>query len=278
MRGRSGRGGRAVLAGLLVFGGATATSVVGATLPASAATVVHGDGHGGGAGASTSFPARRIGQAPVAPAGTVGQGALAATTAIHADVELLPRNPSALSNFATAVSTPGNPLYRHFITPSQFTSQFGPTATVVSATEKRLAALGLTVGRISANHLTLPVSGTATKFEQAFSTGFERYRIADGRLAFANTEAPLLSGNLAGSVQGVIGLDDVNVSKPLGLRPGVTPPQPKKASPDVDTGGPQPCPAAVAAAPGQDAVHGGPDRVGCTFSPTSTRLVTRAQA
>lgn len=240
---RIGKHCRSLLAASLVVGGAIGTSVVGGSPPASATSVVHGNAHGGGASSAAS-PARRIGRTPSVGAGAVSQGALADTTAIHADVELQPPDPSALASFATAVSTPGNPLYRHYITPSQFTRQFGPTTAAVSAVEKQLTARGLTVGRISANHLTLPVSGPAANFERAFSTGFERYRLAGGRSAYANTEAPLLPGTVAGNVQGVIGLDDLTVPKPLGLQRATTP-RPAKVSPHVVTGGPQPCSTAV---------------------------------
>ena len=63
------------------------------------------------------------------------------------------------------------------------------------------------------------MSGTAAKFEKAFSTSFERYRLAGQRIAYANTESPLFPGATAGDVQDVIGLDDLTVSEPVGLRP-----------------------------------------------------------
>ena len=43
----------------------------------------------------------------------------------------------------------------------------------------------------------------------AFSTTFRQYRVAGGRVAYANTSAPLIDGSIAASVQGVIGLSNL---------------------------------------------------------------------
>jgi hypothetical protein len=194
--------------------------------------------------ASPASAAKRMGQAPHVAAGAANLGALPATTALHADVELSPRDPAGLSSYATAVSTPGNALYKQYITPSQFTNRFGPTPAAVSAVEKQLAASGLTVGKISTNNLTLPVTGSASTFGNAFSTGFTRYRLADQRIAYDNTAAPLIPGTIAGYVQGVIGLDDLTQPEAVGLEPAEAP-RSTTASPHVVTGGPQPCASAV---------------------------------
>ena len=197
------------------------------------------------ASAATYSP-QRIGQAPHLVAGAKRLGALAGTTRIQVDVEILPRDPRALAAFADAVSTPRNPLYRHFIDTEQFASRFGPTATAISTVEKRLAADGLTLGKLTADHLTLPVSGAVATFEKAFSTEFERYRLPDGRVAYANTAAPLLSGTTARYIQGVIGLDDLTLPQPIRIEKA--PIDPRATSPHIVTGGPQPCSAASSAA------------------------------
>jgi len=129
---------------------------------------------------------------------------------------------------------------------------FGPTASAISAVESSLRADGLTPGPLSADHLMLPVTATADQLGRALSIGFDRYRLPSGRTAFANTEAPSFSGTAARYVSAVIGLDTLSQLRPLGLpRPATH--RPMRESPQVVTGGPQPCSAAVAAAPGQDA-------------------------
>jgi hypothetical protein len=193
-------------------------------------------------------PAARIGTVPSAPSGAKALTSPPPTTALNVDVVLQPRDPAALTQFATEVSTPGSALYRHYLAPGQFPSVFGPTDATIAAVETALRAEGLQPGTISADHLSIPVAATTGQLSHAFSIGFQRYQLAGGRVAYANTAAPLIPGSAAGLVQGVVGLDDLQVPQPLGLLP--SPQAPTTAStPQVVTGGPQPCTAAIDAAP-----------------------------
>ena len=197
--------------------------------------------------------AGRVGQAPVVGPRAVRLGALPGSTALHVDVALLPRDPSALAGYATAVSTPGSSLYRHFLARGEFAGRFGPSPAAIAAVSASLRSSGLSVGALSGDHFSLAVSGTAASLSRAFSTSFVRYRLASGRIAFANTEAPRFAGGVAQYVQGVIGLDSLYLPQRLDLsRPGSVPGT-AATSPHVVTGGPQPCSAAVAAGPDWDA-------------------------
>src|SRR5262249_43436815 len=55
------------------------------------------------------------------------------------------RNASALSQLATAVSTPGNASYGKFLTSQQFRSQYSPAQSDVTAVQKWLRDSGFTV-------------------------------------------------------------------------------------------------------------------------------------
>ncbi len=202
------------------------------------------------AGAAPLSP-RRVGEAPVI-GHALRLGRLAPSTPMHVDVVLQPRDPVALASFATAVSTPGNAIYRDYLARGQFAGRFGPTAAAIRAVTDSLRSLGLTVGRISADHLSFPVSGKAGVFSQAFSLGFNRYRMPSGRVAYANTKAPLFAGSVARYVQGVIGLDSLYLPQHLGLQPAPVHRSPR-SFPHVVTGGPQPCSAAISAGPDWDA-------------------------
>ena len=161
---------------------------------------------------------------------------------------LQPRDPAALAQFATEVSTPGSPLYRHYLAPGQFPSVFGPTRTAVASLEAALRADGLRLGAISADHLSIPVTGTARQIDRAFSTSLRRYELPSRRLVFANTSAPRFPGDVARLVLGVIGLDDLYLPQHLGLarsptRPGSdtrsreSPPAGRNRAPDATTTG-----------------------------------------
>jgi subtilase family serine protease len=195
--------------------------------------------------------AKRVGRAPVAGA-AIRLGPLAGSTRLQIDVALQPRNPAALANYATDVSTPGNALYRHYIARGQFAGRFGPTRTAIEAVTRSLESEGLPAGRISGDHLSISISASASELSKAFSIGFDRYRVPGGRIAYANTKAPLFAGDVAPYIQGVIGLDSLSLPKRLGLQ-RVPVHREVHSTPQVVTGGPQPCSAAVNAGPANDA-------------------------
>jgi hypothetical protein len=191
--------------------------------------------------------AERVGTAPAVVRGAHRVGALPASARIHIDVMLAPRSATALQDYATNVSSPGNSLYRHYLTVGQFAGRLGPTAAAIRAVESFLRHAGLRPEHLAADHLTLPVTATAGQFAKAFSIGFRRYRLPGGRIAFANMRAPMFPAAAARYVQAVVGLDDLTLPQPAGLaRPAGR--RALQASPQVETGGPQPCTAAVNAA------------------------------
>ena len=159
----------------------------------------------------------RIGNAPAIPSGASAQGAVPESEVIDASVALTPRDPAALSAYAQAVSTPGSPLYKHYLTVAQFAQRFGPDPSQVAAVRAALQAQGLAPGPLAANGLSVDVTASAAVLSSALSTSFERYRVSGGRTAFANTAAPALPSSVAGLVRGVVGLDSLQVPTPAGL-------------------------------------------------------------
>jgi hypothetical protein len=159
----------------------------------------------------------RIGRAPVVPAGATARGALPRSSVLDATVALQPRDPAALAAYAQAVSTPGSALYHHYLSVAQFAQRFAPGVAAVASVRAALAAQGLHAGPLAANGLSVDITASAGTMSTAFATSFERYRVAGGRTAFANTAAPALPASISGLVQGVIGLDSLQVPHPAGL-------------------------------------------------------------
>ena len=58
---------------------------------------------------------------------TKATGVAAREHTVSVRVYLAGRDPAALDAAATAVTTPGSPSYRHFITPAQYAQRFAPT-------------------------------------------------------------------------------------------------------------------------------------------------------
>ncbi len=186
-----------------------------------------------------------VGAAPAVPHGAIALGRTAGSQALSFDVVLRPRDQAGLSALALSVSSPGSPDYGRYLTVRQFAAAFGQPPAAISAADAALRGAGLTPGRVTANHLIIPVTTTIAGAEAALRTGFVSYRLASGRVAFANTAAPRLPRALAGMTLAVVGLNDL-------LTPAVTPPAPRaaarQAARPAQAAGPRACLAARAAA------------------------------
>jgi Pro-kumamolisin, activation domain/Putative Ig domain len=212
----------------------------------------------------------QIGQAPVQPLNERVLGALAASTTIPVTVQLAPTDPAALANYATEVSTPGTPGFRHYLSVAGFRSRFAPTDSQIAAVRSALSADGLSPSPVSANGLEITLSATAAQLSTAFSTSFQQVAVAGGRSAYVNTSAPAVPSAIASTIQSVIGLDDLTVPQAMdqpsptsdraaggraaaaGHPDAVSPAA--AAQPHVVTGGPQPCAGATADATTQHAL------------------------
>jgi subtilase family serine protease len=195
----------------------------------------------------------RLGSAPAVPADAHTVGALAASTPMRVTVTLQPQDPAGLAAFANEVSTPSSPLYRDYITPTEFAQRFGATPAAVQAVEDSLRAHGLVPGPASPNSLSIPVTATAGALSQAFSTSFSRVALPSATTAIVNQQAPSLDTAIAPDVQAVIGLSTLSTAKPLLIHPHAAAAAAAPARAHVVTGGPQPC----AAASSEGATDGG---------------------
>jgi subtilase family serine protease len=221
-----------------------------AGLALSSSFMVAGAALAGPAPGSPPAWVRNTRSVPALPTGSRALRAVPVATAVHADVVLKPRDPAALDAFDTAVSTPGSPSFRRFLTPGAFAGTFGPLSTTISAVRQWLTGRGLVVGPTSADGLVVPVSGSVGQVDRAFDLGLEQYRLPSGRLVRAPDAGPLVPGPLSAVVSGVAGLDDVNrpVAQLVGsgarIGPAGTWPAPARAAAveSPRAGGPTPTP------------------------------------
>ncbi len=211
-----------------------------------------------GAASALAGPAARslpVGHAPSLPRGARVLAPLDAEKQLQLTIALRSQDPSGLSGFAEAVSTPSSPLFRQYLSAGEFAQRFGATPAQIALVRSQLSAQGLVVGQPAANDLSLPIRATAAQVERAFAISLSQIKLADGRSAYANAQAPSIPAAAAPYVQGVIGLEDISVDQPQDLqrlprassaigggaqaRRSVAP----RAAP-LNTGGPQPCQAA----------------------------------
>jgi subtilase family serine protease len=196
--------------------------------------------------ATASTAKLRVGSATPLPRNARVTGTLPAEQTLHLTVALKPQDPNGLTALATEVSTPGTPSFRQYLTVSQFARRFGAPPLQVAAVQSALRAQGLEVGAATSNDLTIPITGTAAQVQKAFSVSLSHVKLAGGRIAYANQQAPALPSSIAPYVQGVIGLDDLTLDQPqdaLVPRRSLRAPA---ARAQVVTDGPQPCSAAAA--------------------------------
>ena len=246
---------------------ALGTLTLGAGIVASAVSPA-----GAGAGAASSPSALQskvvLPQAvPAIPADAAHLGWAPPDQVLNLDVALAGRDPAGLAQAVAAVSTPGSPEYRQYLTSAQYAAAFGPSATEVEQVSSTLRAEGLTVGTPDQGSTLLPVSGTASVVSTAFGTPLESVQAPDEARTLVNTAAPQVPASLAGVVTAVVGLDGLSQEHAM-LRPkpgSSASPGPgatsNAASPESGTraqghglvahaGTPQACPAAEAIASG----------------------------
>ncbi len=164
--------------------------------------------------ASASTSLRLVGAAARLPREAHLIGPMSARVDLHATVALNPASATALSSYATAVSTPGSSDYGRYLTVRQFARRFGARGAAISAVETQLRAAGLRIADVLANDLSVEVTGNVGQIERAFSTELEQVRMPGGRLAFLNADPPAVPASIAPYVQGVIGLQDTYLPEP----------------------------------------------------------------
>ena len=146
--------------------------------------------------------------APQLPAGSTALGAAPAGQVLDLDVVVAGQDPNGLAQAVAAVSTPGSPDYRHYLSAAQYAARYGPSAAEVAQVSSALRGEGLTVGAPEPGSTLLPVSGTASVVSAALGTPLESVQApGDAARAIVNTASPQIPSSLDGVVTGVVGLD-----------------------------------------------------------------------
>ncbi len=224
MRGHRRGGVLSVALGVLIVGGtALVPGIAGASSSSSK---------------SSAIPAGRFAlpqAVPALPSDVAHLGAAPASQVLQVDVALAGQNPAGLAQAVAAVSTPGSPDYRHYITPSQFAADYGPSAAEVAQVSSALRSQGLTVGALEPDSNLVPVSGAVSAVSAAFGTSLETVQAPDQRRALVNTSALNVPASLAGTVTGVVGLNGLFQEHSM-LKHSDTPPTPAPTPAPASTG------------------------------------------
>jgi subtilase family serine protease len=127
---------------------------------------------------------------------------------VDARVYLAGRDQAGLASYATDVSTPGNALYGHYLSPSQVMAAYGPTSTQVSAVQSWLTGAGLTVTNVKDEiGGYVEATGSVQLAAKAFGVTFGMFKGPDGKDDRSPQAAATAPAGVAGDVLTVSGLD-----------------------------------------------------------------------
>ncbi|SDM09825.1 protease pro-enzyme activation domain-containing protein [Arthrobacter sp. ok362] len=123
-------------------------------------------------------------------------------TTVEGEIYLNLPDAGAAKAFATAVSTPGNPNYQQYLSPSDWIAKYGPAKADVTALVNYLKAQGMVVTSVPASGLYVVFRGTVSQINAAFSTTEQTYSF-QGQSLIGPSSAPSLPANLAAKVQAI---------------------------------------------------------------------------
>src|SRR5579859_5502165 len=148
------------------------------------------------------------------PPAAIDLGTLDAESAAQAmtvTFALKPSDAAGAETLMRRLSTPGDALYRHFLTPSEVASRFGPSQATVDSVTASLQRYGLTVERSGTT--VLRATGAPAAFEKMFQTSLHQFRVGTTARAAtysfrAPSSRPVVPAEIASSIQGVVGLSN----------------------------------------------------------------------
>lgn len=133
-------------------------------------------------------------------------GRLPAGENIPLAISLKIKNKSALAELIRRQHTPGDALYGHYLTPTQFADRFAPSAQEVERVASYLQSRGLTITDVHSNRLLIEAAGTSAQVESAFQTELHRYKKANGHEVRAPLSEPFVENSVAPLIEGIVGL------------------------------------------------------------------------
>jgi|SRR5579884_764668 len=155
--------------------------------------------------AATATGALSIGNSGTAKTSTAA--ALPESVPLHVVVGLSMKDPAGARDAVRRLYTPGGPAFHAWLTPSQFTSMFNPTAAQAEAVASYLRRQGLTNVVIEPNHLIVSATGSASHVGTAFHTSI-RAANSSGKLVYGNVTPALVPSQFHGLIVAVLGLNN----------------------------------------------------------------------
>jgi len=140
---------------------------------------------------------------------------------VDADIYLAGRDEAGLTAYATDVSTPGNALYRHYLTPAQVRARYGATSAQIAGIEAWVRSEGLKVTGVDSQMAGyVSVTGSIADASRAFGVTFGMFKGPDGHMYRAPESEASAPSAVASSILTISGLD----TAPHTMKPDLPPP------------------------------------------------------
>ncbi|HSU18987.1 MAG TPA: protease pro-enzyme activation domain-containing protein, partial [Acidobacteriaceae bacterium] len=124
------------------------------------------------------------------------------------------RNQAGLDALLAQVNDPASPMYRHYLTPAQFTEQFGPSQSDYNAVVQWANTHGLRVTGGTRGASDVEVQATVGAVESALHVHMNTYKHPNENRNFYSADAEPTT-DLPFSLWHVSGLDNFSIPKPL---------------------------------------------------------------
>jgi hypothetical protein len=149
-----------------------------------------------------------------APLGAQLVGRLPASQHMQLAISLPLRNQDQLNTFLQQLEDPTSPNYHHYLSPAQFTEQYGPTVEQYQQVIAFVTAHGFTVTHTSASRELLNITGPVSSIEQTFQLRMQLYQDPkQNRTYFAPSVDPTVDVGLP--ILGVSGLTNRVLPHPM---------------------------------------------------------------
>ncbi|MGB7768504.1 MAG: S53 family peptidase [Verrucomicrobiia bacterium] len=144
-------------------------------------------------------------------------GRLPGSQYLHLAIGLPLRNEQSLDALLAQIYDPASTNYHHYLTPEQFTEQFGPAEKDYAAVISFARTNGLTVTATYPNRTLVDASGSVADIERVFHVTMRVYRHPEeARMFYAPDVEPVL--DLAVPVLHISGLDNYSLPHPMNLK------------------------------------------------------------
>ncbi len=136
-------------------------------------------------------------------------GRAPATTRLSIALSLPYRHHDELEALVAAQGDPSSPWYHHFVTRSQFDSEFSPTAQSYATVAASLRNAGFSIERTYSNHGLVDAAAPVSVVDRYFTTEIHSVAQSGAGLRYANVRPATAPADVRGLVAGVTGLDNI---------------------------------------------------------------------